>query len=147
MYIIRQLISWQRKFFYLFKKVIQNLNHENKSEFQIRFHKIYFVEKPPHNEEILLDHFFCSVSKGKYMWALFKCPCGCGEVITLSLQSVHNPHWQLNMSDFGRPTISPSIWRNQGCLSHFWITDGRISCCMNSESYPNLMDHYKNLDL
>ncbi|MDM9644782.1 DUF6527 family protein [Rhizobium sp. S163] len=28
-----------------------------------------------------------------------------------------------------RPTLHPSVWRNSGCRSHFWVRRGRIAWC------------------
>ncbi|WP_414144281.1 DUF6527 family protein [Burkholderia territorii] len=57
---------------------------------------------------------------------MFRCPCPCSETITLSLQKVHKPHWNLQATIDGRGTLYPSVWRTQGCRSHFWIRDGRV---------------------
>ncbi|WP_368356434.1 DUF6527 family protein [Acidithiobacillus ferruginosus] len=74
----------------------------------------------------------------KPKWALFKCPCRCGDVVTLSLQPVHRPHWRLTRTLTGRPTLYPSVWRDKGCLSHFWLRDGRVSWCADTGSSPDL---------
>ena len=68
-----------------------------------------------------------SVARGdSLMWAMLVCPCGCQEVITLSLQKAHRPHWRLGVDAKGLPSIWPSIWRTQGCRSHFWLDRGRV---------------------
>ncbi|WP_425388026.1 DUF6527 family protein [Arenimonas malthae] len=72
----------------------------------------------------------------KLKWALFFCPCRCGVVICLSLQSVHEPHWRLTTGDLGRPTLFPSVWRDQGCLSHFFVRDGRIHWALDNGTPP-----------
>jgi hypothetical protein len=60
------------------------------------------------------------------MWAMLRCPCGCTAVITLSLQRVHRPHWTVGISAEGRASLRPSVWRDVGCRSHFWVLDGRV---------------------
>ena len=80
--------------------------------------------------------FIKIVYKRKPYWAIFKCPCGCENVISLSLQKIHNPHWRVINSHNKRPTIYPSIVQNIGCLSHFWIQDGKIIWCGNSGIKP-----------
>jgi hypothetical protein len=59
-------------------------------------------------------------------WAYFKCPCGCGDVLSLSLMNSVKPNWWLEIDDKGLPTIYPSVWKKDGCESHFWIKKGRV---------------------
>lgn len=65
-------------------------------------------------------------ANGKSRWAMLRCPCGCDDVITLSLQPVHTPHWRVLGDAPEKPGLYPSIWRKEGCCSHFWITKGRV---------------------
>lgn len=63
-------------------------------------------------------------------WSVgMRCPCGCGDVIELLLTHDVKPRWDLQIDDRNRPTLHPSIWRNTGCRSHFWVRDGRIHWC------------------
>lgn len=105
-------------------------------ESPVVFSTIDIVEKPPKNEDISEGKFFFVMSSNKPKWSLFKCPCGCGDVITLSLQQVHRPHWCLTKSQADRPTLYPSIWRDKGCFSHFWLKDGSIFLCHDTGSSP-----------
>jgi hypothetical protein len=59
-------------------------------------------------------------------WAHFKCPCGCKDVVSLSLMKTHGPNWILRVSAFGQPTLYPSVWKKDGCESHFWIRKGNV---------------------
>jgi hypothetical protein len=59
-------------------------------------------------------------------WVYFKCPCGCGDVLLLSLMKSIKPNWKLKADQFTLPTIYPSVWKNDGCKSHFWIRKGRV---------------------
>lgn len=68
-------------------------------------------------------------ANGRNRWAMLRCPCGCDGVVTLSLQDVHRPHWKLTETASGKLTLHPSIWRQEGCRSHFWIRDGRVHWC------------------
>lgn len=79
----------------------------------------------PTNDQIGEKDFMQVVYKNRPMWALFRCPCGCREVISLSLQNVHNPHWTLTVRK-NRPSLYPSVWQKVGCRSHFWIHDGYV---------------------
>lgn len=104
----------------------------------VKFQAINMVGKPPKNTDVADGFLYCVVSSGKTKWSLFRCPCGCGSVVTLSLQSIHNPSWKLTKSASGRPTLYPSVWRNKDCMSHFWVKDGRIYWCADTGSHPDL---------
>jgi hypothetical protein len=102
----------------------------------VTFAKIQVVEAPPTNDLIHAGEFFRVVRNGQDKWALFLCPCGCSQVITLSLQRVHKPRWGVTAGEEGRPSLWPSIWRDVGCLSHFWIDHGRVYWCRNTGTFP-----------
>jgi Family of unknown function (DUF6527) len=57
------------------------------------------------------------------------CPCGCGYVIELLVIPEAKPRWDLNVDAKGRPSLSPSVWLQKGCRSHFWLHEGRIKWC------------------
>jgi len=46
------------------------------------------------------------------------CPCGCGDLIQLSMVEDQRPRWKVENN-----SIVPSIRRVIGCLSHFTITN------------------------
>ena len=70
-----------------------------------------------------------AVGEDEHLWyAVLKCPCGCGETIQLSLLQDERPRWRLTSRD-GVPTLSPSVWRHRGCLSHFILRDGLVIWC------------------
>ena len=54
------------------------------------------------------------------------CPCGCGEIIRLSLLPDDRPGWRAEVNAGGLVTLHPSIWRVRGCRSHFFIREGRV---------------------
>jgi hypothetical protein len=63
-------------------------------------------------------------------WAVaMLCPCGCGSVIQLSLLETDSPRWRLSVDRKGIPTLAPSVYRTQGCKSHFFLRAGRIDWC------------------
>lgn len=103
---------------------------------QVRFERCDEAEKTPSNSTVRDRQFISVVYAGTPRWSLFQCPCGCGEVISLPMQSPHNPRWRLELSASGRPTLSPSVWRNKGCMSHFWIKDGRVFWCGDTGQEP-----------
>ena len=58
-----------------------------------------------------------------------RCPCGCAQTIELMLIREVKPRWDLSVDDKGRPSLNPSVWRQKGCGSHFWLRHGRIQWC------------------
>ncbi len=65
-----------------------------------------------------------------YFWAAaMLCPCGCGDVIELNLLKKARPCWSVTEHPDGSASLMPSIWRRQGCRSHFYLRHGRIDWC------------------
>lgn len=63
-------------------------------------------------------------------WSVgMRCPCGCGERIELMILRGTRPRWDISVSDAGKPSLHPSVWRNSGCRSHFWVREGRVIWC------------------
>ena len=61
----------------------------------------------------------------QHLKAVFKCPCGCGLDIVLNLIPTTRPRWILEIHPDNTVTFSPSINRNVGCKSHFFLRKGR----------------------
>lgn len=59
-------------------------------------------------------------------WAFMKCPCGCGEVLTLSLMKSYEPTWKLSIDMKNRVSLRPSVWKQDGCRSHFFVKKSRL---------------------
>ena len=104
----------------------------------VAFAQIIDVSVPPVNASVDEGKFYRVARNGEPKWALFQCPCGCGFVVTLSLQPTHRPRWRVRTSDDDRPTLRPSVWRDGGCFSHFFVDDGRVYWCLDSGSPPRL---------
>ncbi len=102
----------------------------------IKFSSIIVKDKKISNSEIGRSELYCQVHNNKYKWVMFQCPCNCGDVVTLSLQMLHRPFWKLSVSPSKRATLHPSVWRDKGCFSHFWVKDGRIFWCVDTGSNP-----------
>lgn len=99
-----------------------------------------FVRAPPSNAEIQNGQFFVVIPANEPKWALFKCPCNCGQVITLSLALNRTPRWNVTMEENQYPTLWPSVRQLKGCLSHFWMRDGRIHWCDDTGRPYDLKD-------
>lgn len=132
MSVLSPILQWLKKTF------SPPISHRQEVLPPIFFPYINVVTAPPKNSEVKVGEFYLVAPKKKPKWALFQCPCGCNSVITLSLQKAHHPHWSVVKSSENRPTLSPSVWRDIGCLSHYWIKDGRVYWCEDTGSYPYL---------
>lgn len=65
-----------------------------------------------------------------HLWgAALLCPCGCGERIELNLLQQVRPCWTMESHVNGTVTLTPSVWRQKGCRSHFFIRVGRVDWC------------------
>ena len=57
------------------------------------------------------------------------CPCGCQQVLHMNLLPDERPCWQVTEHRDGAVTLHPSVWRQKGCCSHFWLRKGEIHWC------------------
>jgi hypothetical protein len=65
-----------------------------------------------------------------HLWAATMiCPCGCGESIQLNLLKQIRPSWTANQHPDGTVSLMPSVWRQKGCRSHFFVRHGRVDWC------------------
>lgn len=66
----------------------------------------------------------------QFSWARFKCPCGCGQMITISLSPDIVPYWETYIhTQNGRKTVTfqPSIWISMpNCNAHFYIRNSEV---------------------
>ena len=138
-----QILEWFKHFIKQLwlprQEVEENTNlrcKEQSTAPEILFKSISIINKTPKNDTVGKRDFIAVVYQNKPMWALFQCPCGCGKVISLSLQKIHTPNWTVRKNPSGRPTLHPSVWQNKGCCSHFWIKDGRVYWCDNTGIEP-----------
>jgi hypothetical protein len=89
----------------------------------------YIVSEHPTPDEIK-DGMMLVVKDGTLeKWACFRCPCGCGQRIQLSLSQTRRPRWAVLTDWLSRPTVHPSVRQLSGCKSHFWIKRGKIEWC------------------
>jgi hypothetical protein len=64
------------------------------------------------------------------LWAAaMLCPCGCKDVIELNLLTQARPSWKVQQHSDGTVSLAPSVWRQKGCGSHFFVRQGRIDWC------------------
>lgn len=74
-------------------------------------------------------HLYLVGDSGSTWAAAFLCPCGCGEVIQLSLMPDDRPRWTLTLHDDKTVTLYPSVWRVRGCKSHFFVRQSMVEWC------------------
>ncbi|MBZ0146623.1 MAG: hypothetical protein K8F62_03650 [Pseudorhodoplanes sp.] len=70
-------------------------------------------------------------------WACIKCPCGCGDKISLSLDQDRRPSWTVSEDFLSRPTVYPSVHQLARCNAHFWIKSGKVKFTPDS-GRPNV---------
>jgi hypothetical protein len=68
------------------------------------------------------------VDRGYPRNLLFKCPDGCGEIITVNLDPASGPAWKYYCRD-GLHTLYPSVVLTTGCKSHFILYRDKIMWC------------------
>jgi hypothetical protein len=99
----------------------------------------WFVRKPTplrtvHLEELpdqLDPKAVYVLGEGKHRWfAAMLCPCGCGATVQVSLMPESRPRWRLiEHGADGTVSLDPSLWREGGCESHFFLRRGLIQWC------------------
>ena len=78
----------------------------------------------------LKEHRVYLAGEGVNVWAAaMRCPCGCGDRIELNLLPQSRPSWRADVHGDGTVSLTPSVWRQKGCRSHFILRLGRITWC------------------
>lgn len=61
-----------------------------------------------------------------YAWVKFYCPCGCGNEVTLSLNTNIRPYLYLKLNK-NKVTLSPFVYLTEfSCKSHFFIRENMV---------------------
>jgi hypothetical protein len=93
---------------------------------------------PKYRTEIVREHLPKTLHKyvlylveddGFREQAAMLCPCGCGRVLHMNLLPDERPCWRVTEHPDGTATLSPSVWRQKDCGSHFWFKRGRVIWC------------------
>ncbi len=90
--------------------------------------KTVFLEELPKSLDPKIVYV---LGEGQHRWFVtLLCPCGCKAVLQVSLLADAKPRWRLiEHADDGTVTLQPSVWRQEGCRSHFFLHRGRIQWC------------------
>ncbi|MBL8792473.1 MAG: hypothetical protein JNM56_01070 [Planctomycetia bacterium] len=68
--------------------------------------------------------------EGSHIWSVaLLCPCGCGHALQMNMLADTHPRWQLTIHEDATTTLYPSVWRQVGCRSHFFLRRGRVEWC------------------
>lgn len=86
-------------------------------------YRVRHLDDPPVDSEAGV--LYVVGDEGHYWLAVLRCPCGCGAEIQLPLSGRNSPRWKFD-GNANSPTLTPSIWRNVGCKSHFFVRRGRV---------------------
>jgi hypothetical protein len=90
------------------------------------------TEKLHHLPKLLQPNVIYQIGDEDCVWAAsLCCPCGCSDVIQLSLVQDASPSWKIQKRKNGEVTLLPSVWRTVGCRSHFIIYRSRVVWCSN----------------
>lgn len=68
------------------------------------------------------------VQRGVMRSLVIACPDGCGDTLTINLDERAGPAWRLYRNDRGT-SLFPSVWRDNGCRSHFIVWQSKIYWC------------------
>jgi hypothetical protein len=68
------------------------------------------------------------VNRGRPRLLLIACPDGCGETLAINLDPRAGKAWRLYRKA-NAISLSPSVWRDGGCESHFILWRSRIIWC------------------
>jgi hypothetical protein len=92
-----------------------------------RWDAIYWISRVADEPEELAPGALYVVEDAGQAWAaILACPCGCGEPLHANLIPDSEPVWKLTEHPNGRATLTPSVWRLDGCRAHFILREGRI---------------------
>ena len=93
------------------------------------FRPSYALEQVEELPMALAKHVLYIVGEGPYQWFVaMLCPCGCGETIKLNVRDDAHPYWRIIERE-GKVSLEPSIWRQKGCRSHFYLRRNKIQWC------------------
>ncbi len=120
--IIGFLISLWSAFTYLPRRLLAAILPPRET----RFRPLHVEDLP----DALSSGVVYIAGEGENLWAAaMLCPCSCGEVIQLNLLPQVRPRWIVDELADGTLTLTPSVWRQKGCRSHFILRGGRVIWC------------------
>lgn len=74
--------------------------------------------------------FVYLIGDNNHTWCVaLLCPCGCGATVQLNTLADVRPHWKVTQHLDKTISLHPSVWRQVGCRSHFFVKRGLIEWC------------------
>lgn len=77
-------------------------------------------------ETVRDDTVYLVGENGHYWCVILECPCGCRALVQLNLLKSTKPVWTYHFDEAQALSLRPSVWRTEGCRSHFFLRQGRI---------------------
>ena len=101
--------------------------------FSRKYYNYYFCADIP---ERIAEKAFYIVGEKSHPWVMvFRCPCGCKQIIQLNLLKEGDPRWSFRISTRKEINVRPSVWRTKGCKSHFVIRNSKIDWVTDKWSF------------
>jgi hypothetical protein len=123
-------LSWIVTFFLRLLAVVTSLRRRLVALWPSRQPKLFQCVRVEEFPDKLEQAKVYLAGEGDNLWAASMiCPCGCGEVIQLNLLKQTRPCWRVQEHSGGTVSLAPSVWRQKGCRSHFFVRHGRIDWC------------------
>jgi hypothetical protein len=105
----------------------KNKSHPKRASKTKTLFKVEYIVYNPSPNDVPDEKLLVVGVKNKYAkWAYMKCPSGCGDILMLSLQKGDNPRWRLSVDKNDLPSLYPSVWKMDGCRSHFLLRRGTV---------------------
>jgi hypothetical protein len=91
------------------------------------YRKYYSYSSVDEIPEEVQENVMYHVGEEEFKWLLiFRCPCGCREIIQLNLLKEARPVWRVKIHNDGDVSLYPSVNRQVNCKSHFNITRNSV---------------------
>ncbi len=84
------------------------------------------------------------VFRGVARSLVMACPDGCGEQLTINLDSRSGRAWRFYGGDSQAVSLYPSVWKDTGCRSHFIVWRSRIYWCDWHEELDQTQEDFQN---
>lgn len=69
------------------------------------------------------------VERGVPRSLVMRCPDGCGETLTINLDRRAGKAWRMHVEKNATVSLYPSVYKADGCRSHFVVRQSRIIWC------------------
>jgi hypothetical protein len=89
--------------------------------------KIILTDREPTKPKA--RRLYVASASGRPTFGYLLCPCGCGETLHLRFLPDRRPRWHMEVESNGVVSLTPSVWRQVGCRSHFVVRKGQVHWC------------------